>query len=238
MLLHKVLKKSPITHLSPKSIAVSAPLCCNYFCCHVRACVSLGGRKAVSRWWEVRCVSPPGMVQQRCGMLTPTELRLCGCSSLLRCKHSVCFWRRGGGFSSSPLFWSSSSFPMPVSKCLLSLGVSHGALLIDGKLFPRKSHLQSLHCCSDFVQGQSLPQLSCSGLCSAGQRLPITLGYCAVSISASPSAGISTTSHPSFIPQKTISLSTFPCFQNSLTQGFFFKPYSPSSSLLFLALLK
>lgn len=205
--------KKPITHLSPKSIAVSAPLCRNYFCCHVRARVSPGGGKALSRRWEERRDVPPrdGSAAQRDAdphRAAASRLLL----SLLCCKCLKHFWRRGGLLIKLPfveqLAPCNCLFPVPVSKCLLFPSVSHGALLIDGNLFPQQMPSAESLLLFRFCLEESLPQLSCSVSCKPDVSAPQDDGCPSRRVSvlrvsaASPSAGISTPTAPGFIPQK------------------------------------
>ena len=186
--------KKPITHLSPKSIAVSAPLCRNYFCCHVRARVSPGGGKALSQQWEERRDVPPrdGSAAQRDAdphRAAASRLLL----SLLCCECLKHFWRRGG-LLIKPHFVEQLTpcnclFPVPVSKCLLFSQCFTWSSTDRRESFSPANAICRISTAVQILSGgkpspaQLLCVLQTRCLCSAGRRLPVTSGFCAASVS-------------------------------------------------------
>lgn len=156
--------------------------------------------------------------------------------SLLCCKHLACLWRRGG-LLIKPSFVEQLTlhnylFPVQVSKCLLFPSVSHGALPIDGNLFPQQMPSAESLLVFRFCPEESLPQLSCSVSCKPDISAPQGDGCPSHQVSAPrvsmalPSTGFSTPSpsqlHPS---KKTFLCPLFPAFRIHLlfSPGIFLK---------------
>lgn len=118
--------KKAITHLSLKSIVVSAALCWDCCCCHVQE-TSPGWRQSPFLAVGGKVRFPPGMVQQLHGMLVlgAADPQSCGLAPLSA--PFMLFWRRVGGFSLPPFVeqLTLNHCLFPHQECFPSPGVPH-----------------------------------------------------------------------------------------------------------------
>ena len=233
-----------ITHLSPKSIAVSAPLCCDYFCCHVGARVSRAEVKpSPGVGAEARC--PPG----GSGSARAADPRRAAAAwlllALLRRERFTRCWGGGGGFSSNPVCGAACPARLPGPRAgeqTLAGSRSFPWGSADGweSFFPAKA-VCSLRCCRGVAGSSAAP-------CAAHRPSPLRGATAARRVGClrrerqrprRPQAS----SHPALPAsprRKPLPCPLFPAFstRSLLSPGVVFKPCSPPGSLLFLALLK